>query len=769
MAARCILVFLLFILAINLSYQYNNTKFPPLNLYIGTDGDGFGAGSLPLGVQSPYGVLRLGPDTSNTMDIPIIFNHLAGYHYSDSHINIFSHTHMFGAGVVDYGEVGIIPVQIDSIKHLQAMISKRNGYRSAFRHEREVVEPGYYQVYLDTHKINVELTATEQVGIHRYTYDKIKNKHHVILIDNSYTLQANVCTESHVKIDSINHELTGLIHFDGSLSGRFGGVTTYFVIALNNLTQFGTWNHGQITEGQTEIDGCSSGAYIILPDEQEQVTMYVGISFVSIEQARTNLKIQTNTLQSFDSMRTVVQQKWLDELARFEVSADWDRDAEIKFNTAIVHSLSSPTIWDESNGVYLGYDGKVHTKPDYMQHVYTDLSIWDIHRTQIPFINFHDAQRGNDIIHSIMINVEQGGDLPKWPLANGYTGCMFGSHADVLISDLIMKKENDNNLDLKEVVQALRKVANQNQVHDSRWDPATYIQYKYVPYDMEKTSAPLTISYAYDDWAIGNVMNAAGLVDEAKEYYERGTWFEHVFDNKTNFFCPKDKTGNFHCPSNELEFLDPFDKRYIEGDAWHYRFFVPHNTSRLIELFGGRDNFIKELTIFFERGQPWKTTLLPNPYYWPGNEHNLFSVWQFNYANRFDLTQKYARWLLNHAYPNAPDGLPGNDDYGTMSAWYIFTSMGFYPLSGSSTYLIGSPAFDRIKISRNNGKCNLLINVHNNSPTNLYVQRVLLNNETLSTFPFIDHINHFKCSNDNQSTIQLDFFMSSTPVFSLDK
>jgi putative alpha-1,2-mannosidase len=319
MTERCVLFVLVLILQTIPSNQRTITAFPPLNLYIGTDGDGFGAGSLPLGVQSPYGALRLGADTSNTEDIPVIFNHLAGYHYSDSHINIFSHTHVFGAGVVDYGEIGIIPVQVDNNRHLQEMISRQNGYRSAFQHEREVVEPGYYQVYLDTHKIKVELTATEQVGIHRYSYDKIRNKQHVILIDSSYTLQKNVCTESHVKIDPITHEITGSTHFSGSLSARFGGVTNYFVISLSNWTNSGIWNDGKITEGQTEIDGCSTGAYFILPEDQEQVTMYVGISFVSVEQARTNLQVQTNMLQPFDSMRTIVQQKWLDEIGRFEV------------------------------------------------------------------------------------------------------------------------------------------------------------------------------------------------------------------------------------------------------------------------------------------------------------------------------------------------------------------------------------------------------------------------------------------------------------------
>ena len=312
---------IIFLAKIFSSNQRNIHDFPPSNLYIGTDGDGFGAGSLPLGVQSPYGALRLGGDTSNTLDIPIVFNHLGGYHYSDSYINLFSHTHMFGGGVVDYGEVGIMPIQVNDVKHLQEMISKRNGYRSAFQHTREVVQPGYYQVYLDTHKINVELTATEQVGIHRYSYEKNAKKQRMILIDNSYTLQANVCSQSHVKIDDMNYEITGSVLFKGSLSGRFGGVTTSFVIKLNNWSNFGIWNDGKIVEGQKEIDGCSTGAYIILPDNDEQVTMYVGISFISIDQARTNLQVQTNMFESFDTIRMRVQQKWQDELSKFEVKS----------------------------------------------------------------------------------------------------------------------------------------------------------------------------------------------------------------------------------------------------------------------------------------------------------------------------------------------------------------------------------------------------------------------------------------------------------------
>jgi putative alpha-1,2-mannosidase len=333
MAKRwCVLFFLISRVA--------SISFPPLELYIGTGGEAFGAGSLPLGAQSPYGALRVGADTSNTEDIPIIYNHFCGYHYPDTHINIFSHTHMVGAGVVDYGEVGVFPVQVDNDDHLQHMIASRNGYRSAFRHESERIEPGFYQVYLDTHKVNVELTATEQVGVHRYSFDKFNENHRVVLVDSSYTLETDACRKSHVNIDPSKNEISGSIFFEGSLSEHFGGVTTYFAITFTNWTDFGVWTNGHLEHGQTVADGCSSGAYVILSDNLQQVTVYVAISFISIEQARTNLQMQTQ-LQSFDSIRELVQQKWINEISRFEVRSVAKKQQILEINNYIRRHLQS--------------------------------------------------------------------------------------------------------------------------------------------------------------------------------------------------------------------------------------------------------------------------------------------------------------------------------------------------------------------------------------------------------------------------------------------
>ncbi|CAF3410478.1 unnamed protein product [Rotaria socialis] len=277
-------------------------KFPPLDLHIGTGGEFLGAANLPLGAQTLYGTVRLGPGTSNSEDSPAVINRYAGYHYYDSYINIFSHTHVFGAGIVDYGNVGIFPVQVNNDNDLQHVIANKHGYRSTFEHKSEIVEPGYYQVYLDTHKTKVELTATEQVGIHRYSFDDFNEKHRVVLIDSSYALPPYGCQQSHVNINSTSNEITGSVFFKGFLSRSFGGVTTYFVIIFTNWTDFGVWTEGRLLQGETTADGCSSGAYVKLPANQQQVTIYVGISFVSIEQARDNLEIQTK-LESFDSIR----------------------------------------------------------------------------------------------------------------------------------------------------------------------------------------------------------------------------------------------------------------------------------------------------------------------------------------------------------------------------------------------------------------------------------------------------------------------------------
>lgn len=276
-----------------------------------------------------------------------------------------------------------------------------------------------------------------------------------------------------------------------------------------------------------------------------------------------------------------------------------------------------------------------------------------------------------------MLIHEQGGYLPKWEFANGWTGCMIGSHVDIVLSDVITKREFDpSTFSVQKVMEACRTLANGKQPHDGRWDPDTYKKYTYIPSDL-RTSETVSesLSYAYDDWAIGNIANYLHLDQEAQDYYNRSKWYRSSFDPKTKFFCPRSTQNKFDCPKG-LERIYPGDKRYTEGNAWQYRFFVPQDPAGLIELFGGKAEFVKELDKFMSRAKYFTSYIIPDFYYWQGNEPDFFSPFMFAYADRPDLTQKYVRWVLEASYTNTPHGLAGDDDYGTLSAWYLFARYG---------------------------------------------------------------------------------------------
>jgi len=270
----------------------------------------------------------------------------------------------------------------------------------------------------------------------------------------------------------------------------------------------------------------------------------------------------------------------------------------------------------------------------------------------------------------------------------------------------------------------------------------------------------LTLSYAFDDWAISNIAKALGEQSIAEEFTHRSKYYKNVWSN--GFFCPRTVNNTFDCP-NAITALDFFDKRYVEGDAWHYRFFVPGDIEGMIELFGGKEKFIEQLDIFVHRSEFYPLFVLPNPYYWAGNEHDLLSIWLFNSAGRPDKTQMYSRWMLQHVYSTEADGLPGNDDYGTMSAWLIFASIGIYPRAGSSEYFVGSPVFERVSIPRKNN-CTLTVVAKNYGEHNIYVHQWSINGRVQSSF-MVDH-KDLECTG-NSNEVVLEFVMSKEPLKSL--
>jgi len=328
---------------------------------------------------------------------------------------------------------------------------------------------------------------------------------------------------------------------------------------------------------------------------------------------------------------------------------------------------------------------------------------------------------------------------------------MIGTHADIAISDAYWK--GIRNFDLNVSYQAVYQAATTQQQYASRQDVADWIKYGFVPDYNDGHAVSDTLSYAMDDWAVGNIATAMGLLNDAEMFYNRSKNYKNVWNAKEQIMCPKNLTGEWNCPKL---WINVFDSRYVEGDAWQWRTFVPHDPVGLMSLFSSEEYYISQLIEFFERSKEDMSNDLPNPYYWAGNEPDIFAPYLFAFANRSDLTQQYVRWNMDNKYTTNPDGLPGNDDYGAMSAWYVFGALGFYPQSGSKegTYILGSPIFSNVIVHLPSPAGDLQVIAYNNSATNVFVSKLQLNNQPIQG-PFIYH---HQISNPSANV--LEFWMS---------
>ncbi|KAH3743641.1 alpha1,2-mannosidase subfamily protein [Pelomyxa schiedti] len=717
---------------------------------IGTYGFIEGLIELPPGPQTPFGLVRVGPDTCETQDcVNVASRHNGGYWWGDSNIRTISHLHTVGAGIIDYGTIGVMPMNhIPTSDDLLAF-----GFHSNFSHATETVEAGYYAVTLETPNVRAELTASDYVGVHRYTFLSDASTEKVILFDTAYTLRTlSGCADASTTIDVKNNEISGWVLEMGELSERFGGFTTYFVATFSSkFTSHGVWDGFMIRPFETTSSGCgreqfnSTGAYVAF--SSSIVEVYVGISSISVEQARTNLQQVQN--MNFDQVRSQTQELWQDKLNEIEIEGN--ETNKVKFYTALYHTLLAPTTFSELGGYYMGFDMQVHSLPSSQDRYLSDLSIWDTFRTQGPWLAILEPEIARDTVRSIILQFQQGGSLPKWPLAYGYTGCMVGNHAIILIVDAWKKGITD--FDTNAAYTGMKYAATETMEYDTRIDVEDWISLGYIPYDVATKGASLTLDYSYDDWALSTFAQDIGKYEDATMFSLRGKNYKNVWNSEFQFFCPKTKDGVWECPKTEAGWLDPFDWRYTEGDAWHYRFFVPYDVEGLIELFGSNDTYVQQLEIFMEKSQRDPLTAMPNSYFWAGNEHNMASPFLFNNAGRPDLTQKHVRWVLDNRFDTSPGGLPGNEDYGTVSAWFTFAALGFFPMAGSSTYFLSSPLFDKATIHAPSGDITIL--AYNNSATNIYVEAFYINGVKWAS-PFFDH-------SDITGTTTLEFYMSPTP------
>jgi len=768
-------LFLIFALAIGslfLSYQFTVHSNPNqlkvtvkpgemgkwVNPFIGTGGfpTYTSADDIP-GVTLPFGMVRLSPDTE------FFFGSLfseektvstAGYYYADRKIMGFSHTRMIGTGAYEGGHFRVIP----AIGKL-GQKNYRSGRYSEFTHRDEVAFPGYYAVKLPKAGVFAELTASEHVGIHRYTFSKDETPH--ILIDVSSALGKGKTTEGHVQIFPEKQEVVGAIRTFGSFASRYGGVKVYFAARFSQpFSTYSVWSNLNFFSDRTDIQGDIVGADLSFNkfDSKQIIVLKLAISYVSIKNARENLEKEAGS-NSFDEMVTKAKQAWEEKLSLIRIEGGSD-DQRKMFYTALYHSLQMPTLFNDVNGDYMGFDKKVHQTTDF--RYFTDLSLWDTFRTIHPLFTLIVPKDQRDMMVSLVKMCEQGGVLPRWPSGYGYTGSMLGASADILLAESYLKGIRD--FDVEKAYQAMRKAALAIDIPKEGFKPregmVNNLIYQYCPADLMDRSVSKTLEYAYADDAISKLAKALGHEEDAKLFAQHSKFYRNVWNPESQYFQARNASGAFvkKFKPLKLTYLD-FDREYtnayVEGSALQWRWAVFFDPEGLISLFKDKAYFVKELNDFFALSDSARGTWSPGSYYWHGNEPDLHAAYLFNSAGRPDLTQKWLRWILDNKYGAGYDGIDGDDDAGTLSSWYVFSALGFYPVAGSDIYQIGAPLFRKAEIKI--GDKQLTIIADNYFPTYKYVSKVRLNGVVLDRF-------WLKHSEIAQGGI-IRFEMSDKPVY----
>ncbi len=672
----------------------NLTKY--VNPFVGTGGHGH---TFP-GATVPFGMVQLSPDTRLEG-----WDGCSGYHYSDSIIYGFSHTHLSGTGVSDYCDILIMPVK-GKIPIL------KEEYSSVFSHSDETASPGYYSVYLKKPEAKVELSATARTGIHKYTFKDRKKTGFMIDLEHR-----DEVIDSYIHIIS-NREISGMRRSSGWAKNQ----TVYFYIRFSKpFDRAVIIRNDTLSEGFDYIKDKKIKAYIGFDDnEGEAIYIVTGISAVSEANAKLNL-IEETKGKNFEEIRINANNQWNKYLNKIQVKSKDEKKKRI-FYTALYHTAIHPNLYNDVDGSYLGRDFKIHkieTGSDY----YTVFSLWDTYRANHPLLSLIEQKRTLDFLKTFLLQYEQGGRLPVWELAANETDCMIGYHSVPVIVDAYVS--GIKNFNTKKMLEAM--------IHSSNIDKFgldVYRKYGYIPGDKEHESVSKTLEYAYDDWCISEFLSKTGLYindqgnDIEKEYLKRSRFYKNVFDVSTGFMRPRFNGG---WKSN----FDPrmVDNNYTEANSWQYSFYVPHDVEGFKALLGGNAGLELKLDSLFKteskitgREQVDITGLIGQ--YAHGNEPSHHIAYLYNYTGRYDKTQEIVRKIMNEFYSDEPDGLIGNEDCGQMSAWYVLSAIGIYPVCpGDGLMSIGSPIFEEIKMFCENQKV-FTIKAKNVSDKNLYIKSI---------------------------------------------
>ena len=756
---KTLFLYLLFISALS---QAQQTLIQYVKPIIGTEKMGH---TYP-GATVPFGAVQLSPET-DTISYEIngkyngdVYKYCAGYKYEDKTIVGFSHTHLSGTGHSDLGDFLIMPTQGKLQLNPGTATNPKSGYRSAYSHANEVAEAGYYKVKLDDENILAEMTATTRVGMHQYTFPKSDQSHIILdLMAGIYNYdEKNVWTYVRVVNDTL---ITGYRQTNGWARTR----TVYFAMSFSKpFTEYGQksydnkqayngfWRKFDQTKNFPEIAGKKIRMYFdFKTEEAEKIQIKFALSPVSQGNALENMQTEIQDWD-FEKVKKQAQETWNKELSKIAITAS--PAIKVNFYTAMYHTLINPTVYTDVNRQYKGLDQEIHVAEGFTN--YSTFSLWDTYRALHPFFNIIQPSRNNDMIKSMMAHYQQSTlhMLPVWSHYANDNWCMSGYHSVSVIADAIIKGiyNGDENQALEACITTAK--------HRKYEGIGYYMDLGYIPAEKSGVSVSNTLEYAYDDWCIAQIAKKLNKTEIYDEFIKRSQNWKNNFNINTGFMQPKMADGTF---KKEFDPLSTEGQGFIEGNSWNYSFFAPQDPEALKTSMGGEKVFAARLDTlfsmhlpdsFFEHTEDITREGIIGGYV-HGNEPAHHVAYFYNWTNQPWKTQAQIRKILDMQYKPTPDGLGGNDDCGQMSAWYIFSSLGFYPVApGSDEYAIGSPVVNNAILTLENGN-QFKINVINQSAKNIYVQKVLLNGTIIKDFK----LKHRAITDGSTLT----FYMTSKP------
>ncbi|QIU94015.1 GH92 family glycosyl hydrolase [Bacteroides faecium] len=665
-------------------------------------------GHVFVGTSVPYGMVQLGPN-----NIHKGWDWCSGYHYSDSILIGFSHTHLSGTGCTDLGDILIMPLnEIRTPRGNQDDI--RDGYASRYSHDNEIARPEYYSLLLDRYNIKAELTATDRVGFHRYTYPE--GKPASILIDLREGNGSNAYDSYIRKID--DYTVEGYRYVRGWSPSR----KVYFVLKSDKKIEQFTAYDDNTPKPWDQLKVASVKSVLTFGNVKE-VKVKVAISSVSCANAAMNLQEELFHWD-FDKIVRMSADRWNKELARMSVETD-NESAKRIFYTAHYHTMIAPTLYCDVNGEYRGMNDMIYTDPKKAN--YTTLSLWDTYRALHPLMTIIQPEMVDDVVNSMLSIYRQQDKLPIWPLMSGETNCMPGYSSVPVIADAYLK--GFTGFDAEEALQAMKATA----TYEKQKGIPYVLEKEYIPADKVHEATSIAMEYAVDDWGIAAMARKMGKTGDAATYAKRAHYYKNYFDSSIHFIRPKLEDGSWRTPYDPARSIHTIGD-FCEGNGWQYTFFAPQDPYGLIGLFGGDKPFVAKLDNFFTNndsmgeGASSDITGLIGQYA-HGNEPSHHVAYLYAYAGEQWKTAEKVRFIMDEFYTDQPDGIIGNEDCGQMSAWYLLSSMGLYQVNPSDgVFVFGSPCFKKVEMKVRGGKT-FIVEAPDNNKENIYIQKVYLNDK----------------------------------------